>query len=288
MFSSLHQSGVNGIEIFSPSGNDPLKNLKLTNEAQICKIYDRDIKGYLLTLEKESSSTCIQAPHNSSECFGITQPLVIFQIYLFLEKNMSLDLKITDSSGNKRRLQISTCCKELECNGLHCRVPWILPLKDKWMNFVINLQYLVAAVFPGVAYASLDSFTLHPCCRIRKIFTLPLVLLTDWADGLVAVPTALDFPAGVECTSFVFKLTAANKILAGGSSGGVAAKRVATSKGVTVTVHEQVTKPVSKTTQPVLRSNQQLLPQVNLHFQSVLATLSRLEAEFNDRYEEKV
>jgi hypothetical protein len=51
MFSQTYQNGDYGIEIFSPSGNDPFKLCKLANESNIQKVYDRDVKGYMVSME---------------------------------------------------------------------------------------------------------------------------------------------------------------------------------------------------------------------------------------------
>jgi hypothetical protein len=204
MFSSTFQGGEAGLEIFSPAGNDPFKLMKLQNESNIIKIYDRNIKGYMIALDKESSSTSIHCPGKQRDTLGITQPLLIFQLFTAALKSFSLEIVIVDQTNQRRRLHFSTNCKLLDCNGLHCRIPWDCE-KDIWMNLVFDLEDLVDHVFKNtVQFQALESFTIHPVCRIRKIFTMQRKSIVE--NTIVLVPVVFDFPPGVDRVNVVFNL----------------------------------------------------------------------------------
>ncbi|KAJ1441061.1 hypothetical protein B484DRAFT_476522 [Ochromonadaceae sp. CCMP2298] len=195
MFSQTYQNGEYGIEIFSPSGNDPFKLCKLANESNIQKVYDRDVKGYMVSME-ESSSTSMQWPRSPKASLGITQPLLVVQLQS--SRSFSLELILLDSAHQRRRFHLSTSFKEVHSDNLHVRLPWTQIDRHLWCNAALNLAHLVAAHSPpSVCFKSLDSFTLHPVCRVRKIFSLPLTYLGDVYTGLL-VPPKFDFPPGVE------------------------------------------------------------------------------------------
>lgn len=186
MFASVYQNGEYGIEIFAPSGNEPFKMCKLNNEANIKKVYDRSIKGYMTALEKESSTTFLQIPRSSKSSLGITQPLLVFQIQLHPEKSFTLELILLDSERQKRRFHLSTKFKEIDANNLHVSIPWVQPDREQWTNVAINLMDLIQSFSPpgsDVAYFGLESFSIQPVCRLRKIFSLPLKYLGDEDTG---------------------------------------------------------------------------------------------------------
>jgi len=186
MFSTVYQNGEYGIEIFAPSGNEPFKMCKLSNENNIKKVYDRSIKGYMAALEKESSSTFLQIPRSSKSSLGITQPLLVFQIQLHPEKSFTLELILIDSDRQKRRFHLSTNFKEVDANNLHVCIPWTQPDRDQWTNVAINLIELITTFSPpgsNLTYFGLESFSIQPVCRLRKIFTLPLKYLGDEDTG---------------------------------------------------------------------------------------------------------
>ena len=183
MFSSTYQNGEYGVEIFSPSGNDPFKACKLNNEGNIKKLYDRSIKGYMLALEKESASTSLQFPKSTKGSLGITQPLLVLQLQLHPEKAFSLEMIVVDSDRQRRRFHLSTNFKDIDVNSLHVCIPWIQPDREQWSNVAINLEELLGQYSAGKSFGSLESFTIQPVCRIRKIFSLPLKYLGDEMTG---------------------------------------------------------------------------------------------------------
>lgn len=186
MFATVYQNGEYGIEIFSPSGNDPFKMCRLNNESNIKKVYDRTIKGYMAALEKEGATTSMQIPRSSKSTLGITQPLFVIQIQLHPEKSFSLELILLDSDKQRRRFHLSTNFKDMDANNLHVCIPWMQPNREDWTNVAINLADLVSTYSSGgtgVSFTSLESFTIQPVCRIRKIFTLPMKYLGDDDTG---------------------------------------------------------------------------------------------------------
>lgn len=186
MYSTTYHNGEYGIELFSPSGNDPFKPCKLNNEHNIKKLYDRSIKGYMVAIEKESATTSIQFPKSSKGSLMITQPVLVLQLQLHPERSFSLEIIVVDTDQQRRRFHLSTNFKEVDVNSLHVCIPWTQPDREQWTNVALNLDGLVSSYHTGKstpAFFNLESFTIQPVCRIRKIFTLPLKYLGDEETG---------------------------------------------------------------------------------------------------------
>jgi hypothetical protein len=211
MFAKVYQSGENGVEIFSPAGSgDPLKIFQITNESMILREYDRGVKGNILIMENESATTKIMCP-KSHPSLHITQPLLCFQLFLFEGKSFSLECSILDQNRQRKRLHFSSNFREKECsNPLHSKLPWPkkfqhLLFEGHWFTFILNLQELSQQCFTNSQYQALESFTIHPACKIRKIFSLPMSAVSG---NVVTVSPAFEFPVGCERAQFLYNLQA--------------------------------------------------------------------------------
>lgn len=174
------------MEIFSPSGNDPFKGCKLNNEGNIKKLYDRSIKGYMIAMEKESSSTSLHFPKNSKASLMATQPVLVLQLQLHPDKSFSIELSVTDVEQQRKRYHLSTNFSDAHVDSLHVLIPWNQPDREMWTNVAINMEDLVASFHQGPGegkFFCLDTISIQPVCRIRKIFTLPLKYLGNDQTG---------------------------------------------------------------------------------------------------------
>ena len=200
---SKYQSGKAGIEIFSPSGSDPLKCLKVKNESRVQRIYERSVKGYVLSLEQESSATSVECPRSTKNTLGIIQPYLVFQLKFFRDKSFSLELVVLDNSRQRRRLYLSTNFKDFDANALQARLAFTPQAYDEWQNVVLDLKSLTAYCFPGCTFESISSFTLHPACVLRKIFSLPFGFFDN---NPCQLPPQLDYPVGVKAHVHLFEV----------------------------------------------------------------------------------
>jgi hypothetical protein len=194
MFATTFNNGEYGIEIFSPSGNEPFKACKLNNEQNIRKVYDRNIKGYMVAMEKESSSTSLQFPKSFKGSLMITQPILVLQIQQHPEKPFSVELIIIDSDQQRRRFHLSTNFKDADVNSLHVCLPWTQPDREEWCNVALNMDYLVTTFHTSKSvpsFLNLETLTIQPVCRIRKIFSLPIKYLGDEATGMLSAPCCM-------------------------------------------------------------------------------------------------
>jgi hypothetical protein len=215
MFAKVYQSGDTGVEIFSPAGSgDPLKIFQITNESMVQREYDRGVKGNILNMETESTTTKIHCPKSLSS-LHITQPLFCFQLLLCEGKPFSFECVIVDQNRQRKRFHFSTHFREKEFgNALHAKLTWPkkfheISFEGRWFNIIINLQQLCSECFPTSHFQLLESFIFHPSCKIRKIFSLPLsaLIVNDGIHDTVNIPAAFDFPVGCDRTTFIYNLS---------------------------------------------------------------------------------
>lgn len=196
MFSQQFQTGNLGVEIFSPNGKYPLNTVKISGKS-VTKEYDRDLRGYYLSLEKDGviiPAIKLECPIDCRSSIGIIQPLLVFQLYAMPSKQLSLEIIIIDSVGQRRRLHFSSIFRTFDSkNQLHAQIPWAIE-KSKWNSCIFNLQSLTSQCFHGAKFATIDSFTLKPSCRLRKIFSLPQ---NQNEDQSPQIPESFEFPLGV-------------------------------------------------------------------------------------------
>jgi hypothetical protein len=196
MFSQQFQTGNLGVEIFSPNGKYPLNTVKISGKC-VTKEYDRDLRGYYLSMEKDGviiPAIKLQCPVDNRSSIGIIQPLLVFQLYAMPSKQLSLEIIVVDTLGQRRRLHFSSIFRTFDSkNQLHAQIPWAIE-KSQWNSCVFNLQSLTSQCFRGATFASIDSFTLKPSCRLRKIFSLPQHQIEDQSPQ---IPESFEFPLGV-------------------------------------------------------------------------------------------
>lgn len=192
MFAKTFQSGSTPIEVISASGKEP--NPKLLKCNQVTKDYERSIKGYIYNIERTSPHTFLNCPANLKDSLGIYQQYLVLQLFPFPAKHVHLEVIIMDTKSQRRRFLLSTSFQKAEANELHCQIPWSIENRGIWNSIVIDLKTLASRCFKGAVYSVLESFTLRPCCHLRKVFTVPMIDFS--APSLF--PHNLCFPIGVD------------------------------------------------------------------------------------------
>jgi hypothetical protein len=190
MFSHHFQQGGLGVELFSSSGKNPVKEWKVTQNVH--RVYDKTVKGFVYLLDK-GSTTQMSIPPDSKESLGILQPLLVLQIRLQHGKHFGFELIVIDDRNQRRRMYFSTIFRDFESNDFHVQIPLELNNHDGWNNLVIDMNSIVSTCSRGSRFHSLEYVCVKPVCRIRKIFSLP-----SSADGKVRIPATFEFPSGTD------------------------------------------------------------------------------------------
>ena len=212
MFSSVHQTGTQGVEILTPSGTGKEQKYAAF-QGGVTRSYERDIKGYCYSIPRGSSpAASIQCPAFARDSLGVVQPLLFLQILCEEGAATSIEATVADARGQRHRLHFASSFQKLESNELHAQIPWAWAGAPcgRWFSAVLDLRAWTARCFRGAEFASLEGFRLKPALKLRKVFTMPAGGSADYFDdetGQLAfpVPASLAFPRGVEAALRVLR-----------------------------------------------------------------------------------
>jgi hypothetical protein len=128
----------------------------------------------------------MQIPKNQNISLGIIQGFIIFQIYLFSQKNISIEISFSDTQNIKHRIIFSSNIKELNINYFSSIIPIIEIPIEKWINLSIDLLSFINVFFQNLTFKSIDNIILSAYCNIRRIFTMNDKIY-DFNDNLINV-----------------------------------------------------------------------------------------------------
>ena len=178
-YNKFQKSG--SLELFNPTNKEILENWNFTGKNK--KIYNKLINSYIYTLDSTSK---MQIPKNQNISLGIIQGFIIFQIYLFSQKNISIEISFSDTQNIKHRIIFSSNIKELNINYFSSIIPIIEIPIEKWINLSIDLLSFINVFFQNLTFKSIDNITLSAYCNIRRIFTMNNKIY-DFNDNLINV-----------------------------------------------------------------------------------------------------
>ena len=178
-YNKFQKSG--SLELFNPTNKEMLENWNFTGKNK--KIYNKLINSYIYTLDSTSK---MQIPKNQNISLGIIQGFIIFQIYLFSQKNISIEISFSDTQNIKHRIIFSSNIKELNINYFSSIIPIIEIPIEKWINLSIDLLSFINVFFQNLTFKSIDNITLSAYCNIRRIFTMNNKIY-DFNDNLINV-----------------------------------------------------------------------------------------------------
>ena len=187
MFSHCYQSG-SSIELFNSSDKNLLSKWHFIGKHN--KIFDPQIKCYEHILATGALSK-MEIPGNRSYSYkfnpnkslALFQSYIVFQIYLFSNKQFSIEISISDTTKVKRRLIFSSNNSDVIINQLHCRIPIINFPIGKWINFSIDILSFVSECFKDLTFRSVDYISLSMSGKVRYIFTMRTPLIENHSEN---------------------------------------------------------------------------------------------------------
>ena len=192
------------------------------------RVYDKSVKGYVYHLSGGPGHK-LALPKDASKDrgLGLTQPFVVFQVFVPEGHHASFEIQFSDDKGTWRRLVMSTSFVEVKPSPLHCQVPLppsALP-PERWTALAVHVPSMARALFSdnnasqGTAgFRAVEHVGVGAHCKLRRIFTLRAAPAGDaafacgFADALgdhssargadpipavAPVPRAVDFPKDV-------------------------------------------------------------------------------------------
>lgn len=173
MFKNEFQGGPY-FEVFSAQGKDPTSLWKLQGGSGIRKVYDRDVKSYVYSLEGTAATTKMQIPKDPKLNLTLVQRFLVLQLFVAKGQELSLEIGVTDVGNSKRRLNFSTAVRELSITPLHAKIPFTILQRAVWLNCCFDMVAIVGDLWRGQTYHSIDSITVSANCRLRRVFTMKL------------------------------------------------------------------------------------------------------------------
>ena len=174
MFSNYYQIGES-IELFNSQDKSLLSKWGFLGKCN--KVYDPKLHTYEMVLSVGNLSK-MQIPKNSKiKTLSLFQSFIVFQLYLFTSKQLTIEISISDSTNAKRRLIFSTNNLDLAINQLHCRIPLFkLPI-GRWINLSIDILSFVSKCYKNLTFRSVDYISLSMSGKTRYIFAMRTPLI---------------------------------------------------------------------------------------------------------------
>ncbi len=177
MFSHCYQIGES-IEIYNTQDKKLFSKWGFIGKHS--KVYDPHLHTYEMVLSTGNLSK-MEIPKNSNnnkkQTLSLFQGFIVFQIYLFTSKQITIEIAISDTTNAKRRLIFSSNNSDLVINQLHCRIPIFKFPIGRWVNFSIDILSFVSKCYKDLTFRSVDYISLSMSGKVRYIFTMRTPLI---------------------------------------------------------------------------------------------------------------
>lgn len=155
------------------------------------KVFDKDVKGYIVSIEGEKGQMMI--PSNDKTTLHLSNKLLNFNLLAFYnlnlansylvfqwliksEANFHLEIGVSDINKQKKRLVFHSGAKGIKVQHHHARIPIDIFKKECWVDLSINVLSFAKHWYDTKASAfnfkSIDSILIKGNLLIRKIFTM--------------------------------------------------------------------------------------------------------------------
>ena len=168
MFYNRFQNG-GSLELYNPTNKDSLENWNFIGKCR--KVYDKSAKSYMHLLDTGGLSR-MNIPKDNKTPLAIIQGHVVFQIYLFSQKNFSIEISITDTQKARHRMIFSANLRDLNMNYFTCVIPMAEVPIGTWVNLSIDVLSFVTFCFKDITFKSIDNIMFSASGKIRRIFTM--------------------------------------------------------------------------------------------------------------------
>ena len=167
MFYGRFQTG-GSLELYNPNNKDLMSNWEFIGKCR--KVYDKSVKSYMHLLDNGALSKMKMPKDNIS--LGIVQGYVVFQIYLFSQKNFSIEISFSDTQKIRHRLIFSANLRDLNMNYFTCVIPMAEVPLGTWVNLSIDVLSFVTYCFKDLTFKSIDNIMFTASGKVRRIFTM--------------------------------------------------------------------------------------------------------------------
>ncbi len=110
-------------------------------------------------------------PADDSKLLSLHQRFLVLHVFVPLGFAWSVELAMSDISGIKRRINITTTQGKQEIKYFSFRYPIDNLKKGVWLFLAIDV-FSFMQVFKDQTFRSLDQIIVSSSCRLRRIFTM--------------------------------------------------------------------------------------------------------------------
>jgi hypothetical protein len=197
------------VDIFASNGSEKVAQMEATITASsVTRQFDKAFRTFVYSVEGVGNAA-IQFPKDrKKEPLRIMHPFLVIQLYTPETQHLAFEVASMDYFGARRTLSFSTCCKAPVLINLTAgKLPLRGMARGSWVNLVIDLQDVFAGVFENFKFEMLESVTIRPTCRLRRIFAVrnaPPDTTSDDLNGsvlegeFVSLPQSHDFPPQID------------------------------------------------------------------------------------------
>ena len=187
-YNHLFQGGA-FLEVLNVQGKDLTSKCKMLGSSinDGSREFDKSIKSYVLLLEGESTRTKVIIPKDAKQGLCILQSFLVLQLWVPAGLSFSVEVTISDSSNQKRRVLLSTSYKDISVTSFHVKIPLTTIKRELWLNFCLDLKSIVQDCFSGQDFRTIDSIIICANCKLRRVFTLRCQPKDDFTNEVVMV-----------------------------------------------------------------------------------------------------
>ena len=179
-------------ELLNTQNRKLLKSWVIQGKASL--LFDENCKGYILDLNVSS----ILLPNHSKDSLKIIRPYLLFQIFIYPGKAITLEIITSDSEGITRRL-IITQAKNVMKNMMHARLPCKYIERNTWLHLYINIFSLFSMCYPVKTFRSIDGIFFSGTCKLRRIYSVSELDIDHLLPTGFSLPK--NIPHKVQCLS---------------------------------------------------------------------------------------
>ncbi len=153
------------------------------------KVYEKSAKGYVSAIDTNAASS-VTLPKDDKKSLAIIMPFLLFQVFIPVSKAISIEVVVTDESGNKKRINFGKGTKTLVVTEHHSRIPSASFKTGSWVNLCLDIKSFYEHCYPDETFKQIDGITLTAFCLCRKIFALraPIIDTSDLDIHSLEIP----------------------------------------------------------------------------------------------------
>ncbi|TNJ30415.1 hypothetical protein GMRT_14103 [Giardia muris] len=168
MYKQAFQGGPY-ILLLEAKGQNPTQTWN-TKKASVTRVYNKEMKTYVLDVTGKIGSKITLPDVPEKQQLGITQPYLIFTLFILKDQPFSVNITILDHTRNRIRLYFSTANKTVKITPLHARLP-LHAVAGTWSCLTFDLTEIIRTCFPSSEFSSISSLEVMPYCTLLRVLT---------------------------------------------------------------------------------------------------------------------